>query len=1201
MSKKGDKRVEKRNSLLSKVGSGFWSKDKKKSVSSAAKSPINEDAEFEYPGAESKGEAVDLEAIAEYEVNERFEQMLEDMNLTEEKKAPLRSRDVGSKRNMLSMHIKGAAKPRGGELDSPQAFVHQLKNPDLKGERRLQVLQSLRVSLTSKPVSWATDFGEKGLNAILRNLTYCCDNKTERKSTYECVRCLKAFMNNKYGLKQMLDHEEALTILARAVDPFDPATMLEAIRLLAAMCFVPPSGHVKTLEGITVCGEIRNQDRFIPMIMGMGMRDNVPMQAACVQLANAILSTSDDLDFRLHLRNEIMRTGMSDLIAFLDMQAGDAEELRTHLNIFHEHKEEDLEEFLHRYEDVRLELDDSGDCYKLLAHTVKNTVAEPYLLSILQHLLYIREDLYARPQYFKLIEECVSQIVLYRNGVDPDFKHHQRFEIDVEPLLGSLTEKAKVEDTQVMQAVEEVNAKLEVALTAKQESEAKVTGLESKVTEYEKEIADLKEKNSDLRNRAITEVVSKSDQASPAPVSSAGSRGATSPPPPPPPLPPSSGGVPPPPPPPLPGGWGIPPPPPPPPLPGGKGIPPPPPPPPLPGGKGIPPPPPPPPLPGGKGIPPPPPPPPLPGGKGIPPPPPPPPFPGGGIPPPPPPPGVGPPPPPPPPGAPRPPGFPPPPSLPVNQLPHGIKEKKKYTVKVPTKRLNWNKVNLKQLDKKSVWVKANESEFEDIDIFLNLESLFSTKAPVKKTNTEETPKPAKKGKELKILDPKSGQNLSILLGSLKVPYKDIKKWVMTCDQEHLTASILEQLLKSMPDADTMNQMASLKDQYDELAEPEQFTVTMSSIKQVTKRLESMLFQMTFPELVEDIKPDLVTATEACEEVMKSERFTKLLELVLLIGNYLNSGSRNAQSVGFDISFLSKLENTKSQDGKTSMLHFLAQVIEDKHPHLKGFIDETAHSDKAARVSLEQLQKNLKQMEKQISDLELDVRNISKGADEDDHFPAFMKISLHTFSLFMHDFLGSAKGQHDLLTTMLKRLEGMCKDMSEYFTFDLKKYALEDFFRDLKTFKEGLQRAMKENAKMRETQEKIRKAKEAKEKAEMEKKEKKARQLAILDMSTDDDQEGVMDNLLEALKTGSAFNRDKRDGKRRPPRTGPERRMMLNRTRSRQDLLNVASSAILGTDLGDTSKDNGSAVAPAKERVIRPPKNQQPAPEAVADA
>jgi diaphanous 2 len=37
--------------------------------------------------------------------------------------------------------------------------------------------------------------------------------------------------------------------------------------------------------------------------------------------------------------------------------------------------------------------------------------------------------------------------------------------------------------------------------------------------------------------------------------------------------------------------------------------------------------------------------------------------------------------------------------------------------------------------------------------------------------------------------------------------------------------------------------------------------------------------------------------------------------------------------------------------------------------------------------------------------------------------------------------------------------------------------------------------------------------------------------------TDDDQEGVMDNLLEALKTGSAFavTRERKEGRKRTPR------------------------------------------------------------------
>ena len=85
--------------------------------------------------------------------------------------------------------------------------------------------------------------------------------------------------------------------------------------------------------------------------------------------------------------------------------------------------------------------------------------------------------------------------------------------------------------------------------------------------------------------------------------------------------------------------------------------------------------------------------------------------------------------------------------------------------------------------------------------------------------------------------------------------------------------------------------------------------------------------------------------------------------------------------------------------------------------------------------------------------------------------------------------------------MYKRLDGLHKDMSKYFAFDANKYTIEEFFGDLKTFKDGLQRAIKENIKLKETQAKIQRAKEAKEKAEREKKEKKARQKALLDMTT----------------------------------------------------------------------------------------------------
>ena len=50
----------------------------------------------------------------------------------------------------------------------------------------------------------------------------------------------------------------------------------------------------------------------------------------------------------------------------------------------------------------------------------------------------------------------------------------------------------------------------------------------------------------------------------------------------------------------------------------------------------------------------------------------------------------------------------------------------------------------------------------------------------------------------------------------------------------------------------------------------------------------------------------MAATAACEEVKKSKKFARMLELILLLGNYMNSGSRNAQAYGFEMSFLTKV-------------------------------------------------------------------------------------------------------------------------------------------------------------------------------------------------------------------------------------------------------------------------------------------------------
>lgn len=73
----------------------------------------------------------------------------------------------------------------------------------------------------------------------------------------------------------------------------------------------------------------------------------------------------------------------------------------------------------------------------------KNTLffqhAEPLLkkIDLYRQKRYPRIlSLLFRPQYYKIIEECVSQIVLHCSGMDPDFKYRQRLDIDFTHLIG---------------------------------------------------------------------------------------------------------------------------------------------------------------------------------------------------------------------------------------------------------------------------------------------------------------------------------------------------------------------------------------------------------------------------------------------------------------------------------------------------------------------------------------------------------------------------------------------------------------------------------------------------------------------------------------------------------------------------------------------------------------------------------------------
>uniref|UniRef100_A0A3B4ZKT2 Diaphanous-related formin 3 n=1 Tax=Stegastes partitus TaxID=144197 RepID=A0A3B4ZKT2_9TELE len=362
-----------------------------------------------------------------------------------------------------------------------------------------------------------------------------------------------------------------------------------------------------------------------------------------------------------------------------------------------------------------------------------------------------------------------------------------------------------------------------------------------------------------------------------------------------------------------------------------------------------------------------------------------------------------------------------------------------------------------------------------------------------------------------------------------MPYQEIRRMVVEVDEEQLTEPMIQNLVKHLPEQEQLNALAKYKNEYSNLSEPEQFGVVMSSVKRLRPRLSHILFRLQFEEQVNNLRPDILAVNAACDEVRKSRSFGRLLELVLLLGNYMNAGSRNAQSFGFDLSSLCKVRDTKSADQKTTLLHFLAQVCEEEFPDVIKFVDDLEHVDRASRVSAENLEKSLRQMERQLLQLERDLETFSSPDDPNDMFFTKMAIS---FTL--------AREQYGKLVIMHSNMETLYQNVLEYFAVDPKKTSVEELFTDLSNFRSMFTQALKENFRQRETEEKQRRARAAKEKAEREKKERQQKKRRLLEVNAENDETGVMDSLLEALQSGAAF----RDRRKRVPRPRGEAHITL---------------------------------------------------------
>ncbi|KAJ3413863.1 Dishevelled associated activator of morphogenesis 2 [Chytridiales sp. JEL 0842] len=937
-----------------------------------------------------------------------LELLMEDLNLTEDKKQVLRALSNDRKWVMLQQHL-GERYRDSSSRDIQQEIqeVERLRdNPDK------ELLTNLVVSLRSRPIRWISHFIEHGgLTILLENLKLFESENRHDEFEELYIKCLKSLMNNKIGLSAVLDHDGALNIISLCLRSPSSRTRALVLEIFGAVCLIP-GGHRCVLEGMDALQEIAGtRSRFELVVhslwqscQGSSVLDK-ELQVASMSFINAVICGGPgvNLEFRMHLRYEFLQLGLMELIDKIGMIENEL--LQTQIDVWIAGLESDEEQCFSKLDVESIDMDDPTELFNALHGAMKMSSCLDPFMSILKHVALLPANPFQKMRFMFLYDKIIQQISIQKDSEDPD-PGAALMELDVQALVSS-EGGVGVDLSKVREVEEKYRKQLEKAKRLerevdglKQESKSRDELRKNEDTRsLQTKIASLQKDNNEL-SAILQERILNVDggaellarlKAYPQPSSPMGSlenlSGGGPPPPPPPPM---TGGPPPPPPPPFVAGG--PPPPPPPPMMGGP--PPPPPPPFVPGG---PPPPPPPPMMGG---PPPPPPPPMMGGG--PPPPPPPPGMGGGPPPPPPPPGglrSGPPPPPPPGGGPRPPGPPPPPGGGGPPPPPAGPPAKPMNLSTkPLKSFNWTKIP-PQKAKETVFANLDDSEVHKAlkDTYKEFEDLFAAKEMKKgaeKGSTESLPT----NKDITFLDSKRAQNINIMLKAVKMNTQTIKDAIINFDCETMPHHVIVELLKVIPTDDELASMKQYENEFDQLAPAEKFLYTMSEISFYEQRLKAMFFKIGYDEYLDDSETMIHSLKSATEDVKSSKKFMELLKIILALGNYMNAGQRGG-AYGFKLNSILKMVDTKStiSNRKHTLLHYLTELLPKKFPNILDFQDELSHVEDGSKITIPAIRQVVILIRDNLNDIKDLLSKLQKGTSNSTS-ASMSTISLHSAKL-----------------------------------------------------------------------------------------------------------------------------------------------------------------------------------------------------------
>uniref|UniRef100_A0A8C0G800 Formin homology 2 domain containing 1 n=1 Tax=Chelonoidis abingdonii TaxID=106734 RepID=A0A8C0G800_CHEAB len=280
--------------------------------------------------------------------------------------------------------------------------------------------------------------------------------------------------------------------------------------------------------------------------------------------------------------------------------------------------------------------------------------------------------------------------------------------------------------------------------------------------------------------------------------------------------------------------------------------------------------------------------------------------------------------------------------------------KKKKTVKLFWKELKHpsSHVGAGRFGQGTVWASLERVEIDAA----KLEHLFESRAKEVLSS-----KKAADGKKCTVvLDPKRSNAINIGLTVLP-PAHIIKTAILSFDEFAINKEGIEKILTMVPTDEEKQkiQEAQLANPDLPLGSAEQFLLTLSSISELTSRLQLWAFKLDYESMEQEIAEPLFDLKLGMEQLAKNQTFKCILATLLAMGNVLNG----SQSQGFELSYLEKVSEVKDTVHRQSLLHHLCHAVVERFPQTSDLYSEIAAITRSAKVDFDELAESLSQLER----------------------------------------------------------------------------------------------------------------------------------------------------------------------------------------------------------------------------------------------